>query len=386
MNPRPRNGFPRILVLFSDTGGGHRSAAEAVVEALEDAHPGQAAMDMVDVFVAYAPYPLNRMPKWYPRLVRWPQAWELGYKASDGHSRARAITATFWPWVRNAARQLVREHPADLVINFHPLFNAPVLRALGKRRPPFITQVTDLVSTHALWYHRRTDLCLVPTEEARRRGLRFGMQADRMRVVGLPVSKRFCAPPGIKAELRRELGWTNDVPTVLLVGGGEGMGPIFSTARAIAESNRNCSIVVVAGRNARLRARLEAVPWEIPTHIYGFVNEMPAMMRAADILVTKAGPGTISEALNAGLPMVLYSRLPGQEEGNVQYVEDEGAGVWAPGPRNATQAVAHWLASPGELARYADTCRRIARPKAAVDAAEAVWQVLAQTSIASLKS
>jgi 1,2-diacylglycerol 3-beta-galactosyltransferase len=116
------------------------------------------------------------------------------------------------------------------------------------------------------------------------------------------------------------------------------------------------------------------------------VNEMPTMMRAADILVTKAGPGTISEALNAGLPMVLYSRLPGQEEGNVQYVEDEGAGVWAPGPRNAAQAVAHWLESPEELARYAEACRRIARPTAAVDAAEAVWQVLAQTSMASLKS
>ena len=377
---------PRILVLFSDTGGGHRSAAEAVVEALEDTHSGQFEMDMVDVFIAYAPYPLNRMPKWYPRLVRWPRAWELGYKASNGHSRARAITATFWPWVRNAARQLVREHPADLVVNFHPLFNAPVLRALGKRHPPFVTQVTDLVSTHALWYHRRSELCLVPTEEARERGLRCGLAPERIRVVGLPVSRRFCAPPGDRTELRRELGWKQEGVTVLVVGGGEGMGPIFSTARAIAECKENCNLVVVAGRNAKLRARLEAVEWEVPTRVYGFVTEMPALMRAADILVTKAGPGTISEALNAGLPLVLYSRLPGQEEGNVQYVEGEGAGVWAPGPQKAAQAVARWINSPEELARTAEACRRIARPNAAVDAAEAVWQMLPQGSMASLKS
>lgn len=383
---RNPDGPPRILVLFSDTGGGHRSAAEAVVEVLEDAHHGEFEMDMVDVFVAYAPYPLNRMPKWYPRLVRWPRAWELGYKASDGHSRARAITATFWPWVRNAARQLVREHPADLVVNFHPLFNAPVLRALGKRRPPFITQVTDLVSTHALWYHRRADLCLVPTEEARQRGLRCGLMPERMRVVGLPVSRRFSTPPGDRAELRRQLGWNSQGVTVLVVGGGEGMGPVFATARAIAESNNNCNLVVVAGRNAKLKSRLEAVDWEIPTRIYGFVTEMPAIMRAADILVTKAGPGTISEALNAGLPMVMYSRLPGQEEGNVQYVEQEGAGVWAPGPQRAAEAVRQWLLSPEALASSAAACRRIARPQAAIDAAEAVWQVLTQASMASLKS
>jgi 1,2-diacylglycerol 3-beta-galactosyltransferase len=260
--PRNLDGLPRILVLFSDTGGGHRSAAEAVVEALEDAHPGQFEMDMVDVFVAYAPYPLNRMPKWYPRLVRWPRAWELGYKASDGHGRARAITASFWPWVRNAARQLVREHTADLVVNFHPLFNAPVLRALGKRRPPFITQVTDLVSTHALWYHRRADLCLVPTEEARQRGLRCGLVDERIRVLGLPVSRRFCTPLGDRAEQRRQLGWNSRGVTVLVVGGGEGMGPVFSTARAIAQSNRNCNLVVVAGRNAGFNAA-EAVDWGI---------------------------------------------------------------------------------------------------------------------------
>ncbi len=374
-NP-PGSPEPRILVLFSDTGGGHRSAAEAVVEALQESHGGEFSFEMVDAFKAYAPYPLNKMPSWYPELVRWPRAWEIAFRATDGYGRSRAFTATLWPWVQNAARQLVREHPADMVLNFHPLFNAPVLHALGKRRPPFITVVTDLVSTHALWFHRRTDLCLVPTVPARNRGLMYGLPSDRIRVVGLPVKKRFCVPPGDKAELRTRLGWPVDGRVVLVVGGGEGMGPLYETAREVADLNSNCAIAIIAGRNEALRERLQRSTWEVPVFVYGFVTEMPDLMRAADLLVTKAGPGTISEALNAGLPMVLYSRLPGQEDGNVQYVVEEGAGLWAPGPQRTARAVAEMLADPARLERATRSCHRLARPQAAEQVASLAWEAL----------
>jgi 1,2-diacylglycerol 3-beta-galactosyltransferase len=380
MSHPPRRSDPQILVLFSDTGGGHRSAAEAVVEALQAEHGGTFRYDMVDAFLAYAPYPLNKMPAWYPEMMRWPRAWALAFRASDGYGRSRALTATLWPWVQNAARQLVREHPADLILNFHPLFNAPVLRALGKRRPPFITVVTDLVSTHALWFHRRTDLCFVPTDLARYRGLMHGLPPERIQVVGLPVKKRFCVPPGDKAALRGRLGWPADLPLILLVGGAEGMGRLYETAREIDRVNNNCAIAVVAGRNEELRLRLQCTRWKLPAFAYGFVTEMPDLMRAADLLVTKAGPGTISEALNAGLPMVLYSRLPGQEDGNVHYVVEEGAGLWAPGPKRTAQAVAEMLANPARLEAAAASCRRLARPQAAERVARLSWEILQGSS------
>jgi 1,2-diacylglycerol 3-beta-galactosyltransferase len=376
MSSRPPDAPPRILVLFSDTGGGHRSAAEAVVEALQEHHRGEFSLDMVDAFVAYAPYPLNMMPAWYPQMVRWPQGWELAFRATDTRGGSRALMATLWPWVRNAARQLVREHPADLVLDFHPIFTTPVMRALGKSHPPFITVVTDLVSTHAMWFHRQVDLCLVPTEPARNRGLVCGLTPERILVVGLPVKKRFCVPPGGKAELRRRLGWPVDLPVVLLVGGGEGMGPLYKTARWIERVNGNCALAVIAGRNEKLRRRLEGTSWTIPVLVYGFVSEMPDLMGAADLLVTKAGPGTISEALNASLPMVLYSRLPGQEDGNVRYVVEEGAGLWAPGPKRTAQAVAELLADRQRLELAAQSCRRLAKPQAAEQVASLAWQML----------
>ena len=359
--PEPR----RIVVLFSDTGGGHRSAAEAIAEAIELEFPGRFQTRLVDAFRAYAPTPLNQSPAMYPEIMRRPQTWGLAYRLSNGHQRGRVITAVFWPYVRRAAQRLVQEVPADIFVSVHPLFIAPVLKALGPERPPFVAVVTDLVSTHALWYHHQLDTCCVPTQIALDRALAFGLRPDRVRLVGLPVANRFCMPVGDRTQLCRDLGWPADRPTVLVVGGGEGMGPLYETARAIARGGGRFALAVVAGRNEPLRRRLEAAPWDVPTTVYGFERRIPEMMRAARVLVTKAGPSTIAEALNAGLPMVLYSYLPGQEEGNAAYVVEIGAGVWAPGAEATAAAVRAWLARPEDVDRAARAAQAAARPEAA---------------------
>ena len=230
-----------------------------------------------------------------------------------------------WPAVRHAARQLIQGHPADLIVTVHPFANTFALRALERQHAPFITVVTDMVTTHALWFDRRADLILVPTENARERAIHYHMPADRVRVVGLPVADQYCKPLMDQRQLRENLGWPADKPVVLMVGGGEGMGPLAKMSVAVDQSGLDVALAIVAGRNRSLQASLEARDWENPAFIYGFTREMPDFMRAADFLVTKAGPGTISEALNAHLPIILYSKLPGQEDGNVTFVVEEGA-------------------------------------------------------------
>jgi 1,2-diacylglycerol 3-beta-galactosyltransferase len=358
---------PHILFLFSDTGGGHRSAAEAIIEAIRLNFKDSISTEMVDIFKEYAPAPLNNAPAWYPRIVRVPQAWGLGYYLSDGHTRARLFSTTTWPYIRRSARQLVENHPANVIVSVHPLANAPIIHALKKDpyHPPYITVVTDLVSGHALWYHRRTDLCIVPTEASRQRALECGLTLDQVQVIGLPVADRFCRPASDQGTLRARLGWPQNLPVVLLVGGGEGMGPLKKTAYAIAKAGLPLSLVVIAGRNQELKQELEASHWPIPTFIYGFLRDMPDFMQAADVLVSKAGPGTISEALNAGLPIILYSRLPGQEDGNVSYIVSEGAGVWAPNPNQIVSALREWINYPEKRRLASAACRRLARPQAA---------------------
>jgi 1,2-diacylglycerol 3-beta-galactosyltransferase len=298
-------------------------------------------------------------------MVKMPRVWGTGYRLSNGAHRASLLVEPSYPYLRRGLRRVIQRTQNDLIVSMHPLANAPFLRALGENRPPFITVVTDLATTHATWYHPGVDLCLVPSEEARRRALNNNLSPDQVQVVGLPVADRFCQPPGERTALRRHLGWPQDLPVVLLVGGGEGMGPLEKTALAIAEARLPLALVVITGRNRRLKANLEARPWPMPIFIYGFVREMHDFMRAADILLTKAGPGTVTEAVNAGLPMILYSRLPGQEDGNVMFVVSEGAGVWAPKPREIVSALQDWLEHPEKRLLAVENCRRVAHPQAA---------------------
>lgn len=372
------NRKPHIVFYFSDTGGGHRSAAEAIIEALHLEYDEAFTAEMVDFYKDYAPPPFSKMSDLYPEMVKAKGLWQASFYATNGRARARVMTDSLWPVARAAARKLVSEHPADLIVCVHPMANTFSLRALGAThpRPPFYTVVTDLVTTHALWFDTRADRILVPTEMAKRRAITYHMPAEKLDVVGLPVADRYCTPLGNKKSMRRKLGWPADKPIVLMVGGGDGMGPLARTARAVDESGLDLSLVIVCGRNKKLQAKLESQEWENPTFIYGFTRDMPDFMRAADIIVTKAGPGTIAEALNANLPIILYAKIAGQEDGNVSFVESEGAGIWAPKPQMVVRALTRWLSRPSEREKVIENARRMARPDASRRIARIIGQRL----------
>ena len=152
------------------------------------------------------------------------------------------------------------------------------------------------------------------------------------------------------------------------------MGQLRHISRAVTDSGVQAQLVVVVGRNERLRARLVGEKWSLPVRVEGFAHNMHEWMRAADLLVTKAGPSTISEALVMGLPMVLSGALPGQERPTVDYIVRGGAGVWAPTGQRVAAAVRELLSSDGQkLAQMAVRARSLARPDAARRVAEIVW-------------
>ncbi len=135
---KPTSKKPHVVFYFSDTGGGHRSAAEAIIEAIHLEYKNRVTTEMVDFFKDYAPRPFNKMPDWYPHMVKAPQLWSASFHATDGRPQARAITTTMWPIARHAAKTLVQSHPADLIVTVHPFANSFALKALGANRPPFI--------------------------------------------------------------------------------------------------------------------------------------------------------------------------------------------------------------------------------------------------------
>ncbi|MDP2966297.1 MAG: glycosyltransferase [Pelolinea sp.] len=365
---------PHIVFLFSDTGGGHRSAAEAITEALDLEYPHKFTYEMVDFFLNYSPPPLNLAGPVYPTWSKMDTLWKFSFDQSDDPDRMRVIYSMFWPYIRLFLYKLLREHPCDMFVSVHPLINIPLLRAMRRREinKPYLIVVTDLVSTHAAWFANEASQIIIPTQQAVRKAIRANVKPDQLKIIGLPVADRFCKLVGEKKNIRDKLGWPHDKVVILLVGGGEGMGPLEEISREINDTNLDVALVVITGRNKKLKKKLENVKWSIPVHIYGFVKDMPDFMRAADFLLTKAGPGTISEALIAGLPIILYHRISGQEEGNVSYVIDEGAGVWAPEIDDIIETLKYWLENPSKRQEAVDNAKRLARPNASREIAREI--------------
>ncbi len=354
------NKIPHILFLFSDTGGGHRAAAVAIQEALQAEFPGLVDWEMVDFFKDYAPPPLNRAGPDYSKLVQFPDFWELIFEASNMRATARLWQSLAWPLVKSGMDRLIEEHPCDLIISVHPIINTPILRAFGENHPPYLTVVTDMISTHEYWYTKDSDIIIVPTEEAFERGVKLGIDPNKMHVVGLPIKEGYRNPVP-KKEARKRLGLPLDIPLVLMVSGGEGMGPMEETVAAIDKAKVPTGLVIITGNNTALKERLEARQYKYPATVIGFTTDMPTYMQACDVIITKAGPGTISEAFVAGLPIILYSKIPGQENGNVDYVVKHHAGVWEPDPKKMVVLLTEWISKPEEMRKFAEASRSLGR-------------------------
>ena len=374
---------PHILFLFSDTGGGHRAAAVAIQEALQTEFPGQVDWEMVDFFKDYAPPPLNRAGPDYSTMAQFPDFWELIFEASNLPTTARLVQSLAWPLVKNRVDRLIEDHPCDLIISVHPIINTPILRGFGDNHPPYLTVVTDLISTHEYWYNNASDIIIVPTEEAYDRGVKLGIDPDKMHIVGLPIKEGYRNPVS-KEEARKRLGLPMDIPLVLMVSGGAGMGPLEETIDAINEAKVPTGLVIITGNNTALKERLEAREYNFPAVIIGFTTDMPTYMQACDVIVTKAGPGTISEACVAGLPIILYSKIPGQENGNVDYVVGRQAGVWEDNPQNLAVLLAEWISNPGERQRFADASKNLGRPDSSHIIAETAMGMLGLFDLESI--
>ncbi|MBC8264025.1 MAG: glycosyltransferase [Anaerolineales bacterium] len=366
----------RVLILMSDTGGGHRSAAKAIAEGLEHIRPGEFDVQLLDFIADCTPFPLNRAGRLYqPAVTYGGPLWGWFWRLNDGHRRMAIILKFFTPWAKGRLTQLLRRTRPQAVVSVHSLSNHLAVQAVsGLDKPiPVITLVTDLVRAYASWFCSGVDLCIVPSDAGRQKALTCGLSPQKVKVVGLPVSLEFGQELGGKSERKEKLGLNPDLPALLLVGGGEGMGKVFPIARAIAEARVPAQLLVVTGRNGSLRRRLERMDWKIPTTVFGFADNMPELMAASDVIITKAGPATISEAIACELPIVISGAIPYQEDLNTAYVVENGVGHWVEEPGEIANLLREWLQpGNGELSQMTRNARRLARPATTLEVARLI--------------
>ena len=346
-------------------------------------------------------------------------------------------TATATEINQNGRRR--RRRRADMVVSVHPLTQELPLRILnhldtdGKSRTdgrttPFVTVVTDLGGAHPTWFNPGVDKCFVPSDALYQCARDRQVLPEQIIQYGLPIRRGFWGDSNNsksngtsnnndinnffsqifgnssskksvntsinsnKVSLRRKLKIESDPLTVLVVGGGDGMGGIIDTAKSLGDklsseassSDKAFQVVVVCGNNQNAQDVLSKYDWGegVNVVVKGFVNNMDEYMRASDVLVTKAGPGTIAEASICGLPCMLSSYLPGQEEGNVPYVKENGFGAYSSKPPVIADTVVSWLESPEMLQSMQANAIKASRPSATLDIAKDIADILFQSTAA----
>ncbi|MBI3971275.1 MAG: hypothetical protein HY332_08290 [Chloroflexi bacterium] len=370
-----------VLVLTSDTGAGHRSVSNALIEgarerddvglALTDCDPfGQAAQDGSSAPPSTGSM-IDRIVSLYgPVIVRAPWLWGWGFRLANNPLALQAYLATFGPVEVERIARAIKARGAQAIVSVHPLVNHAMVRARAHlRRPelPLMTVVTDLVDVHRWWASPGVDQFVVGSDVAAQRLYEFGIAPKRVAVLGIPLRREFWMVNRSAREMRQHLALDPDRLTVLLMGGGEGAGGIVLIARsvaAVAASGEDCQLVVVAGRNWRARSELGAHRWPVPVRILGSIDNVAEYMTASDVVVTKPGSLTIAEATATGRPLLLGRPLPGQEEGNVAYVVNAGAGLAYRTPTEAAEAVRYLIREPEIRWEMSQRAARLSRPLA----------------------
>lgn len=378
----------RVLVLSSDTGGGHRASAQALRAALEALYPAQVHVDIVDFWVDLAAGPFAGFPGQYTFLAKRPVLWKMSYELTR-FPPARGVTeAMFNAFGHRRVRDAFVKYAPDLIVSVHPLVNTLSQKVLKEMRlttgmptMPYVTVVTDLGGAHPTWFHKSVDMTYIPSDGVLKVARKVGIQPGKIRQLGLPVREAFWHPPPDKEALRAQLGMRPNTRAVLAIGGGDGVGGLKSVAETLALSLAedvgpdNVQVVVVCGKNESLRDYLLSKTWPLNLIALGYVNNMSDWMAACDIICTKAGPGTIAEALIRGLPTIITGFLPGQEEANVNFVVREGVGEFAKKPKKIAALAAKWLGNPHLLDEMSHRARACGRPQASLEIASDLIEV-----------
>lgn len=371
-------GDARVLLLSARFGGGHKSAAEALRHWWE-ANVGGCirVMDYFDAFVS--PVITEAASMGYTQSVR---LFPFGYRMFYEATRTLKPDSTAQQWLNNLGRRelegYLAQHRHELLVAVHPTPAGALseLRRAGRLQQPTITVVTDYV-VHSQWIHPGTDLYLVGSECVADGLIRRGVPRERVRVTGIPVRVNTALLDQREA-LQEKWGLQPGLPTLLVMTGAQGMmrrpWRLFHTI-----ASRPVQGFFLCGKDRALYTRLKLWADRYPNfRIMPFVRVVPELMCVSDVLISKAGGLTTSEALAMELPMIIFHPIPGQEYANRDYLVRSGAALTADTPRELGVALDAICQEPEKLAAMREATRRIRRPDAAAAAGREMLKLLGE--------
>lgn len=370
----------KVLILTADAGFGHRSAANAVAAALDEKYSDELTYEIIN------PLDDKRTPAFlrdsqtdYTKWVRSvPELYKLGYEASDSLVPTKLMENSLAILLNDVMRDILRTTVPDVILCTYPLYQSAITAlATSKRyRIPMYTVITDLSTVHRMWFHRKAEGVIVPNSLVADLATSYGVDPEKVIITGIPVHPNVVRESRPKNEIRKELGWDPDVPTVLAVGS-KRVERLVDTLNIINHFGGPVQLIVVAGKDERLLAELEHFDWHIPAHVYDFVDNIPTMMHASDLIICKAGGLIVTESLACGLPMILIDIIPGQETGNAEYVTALGAADLAETPVAVLEGLSHLIMHDQALLHQrAENAKRIGQPRSAYKVASILYEAV----------
>lgn len=372
------NRAKRVLILTLSVGSGHVQASSVIRDALAD---GAEAVEVrtVDAIDLAAP--------WFPWLYVQPYWWMLRYRRElwralyerRQHKRHRS-TAPSWVFRHGCANVLqeLKSFAPHLVIVTE--IGAAEIAALGKREgwfsSPILAVLTDF-HAEPPWVQPEIDYYSVATEHAKAQLIGWGVSPQRIVTAGIPINPAFALSYD-KPEIRAALGLKPAQPMVLLMAGGMGMAPLDLIAGHLERCGFPLQAIAVAGHDHALYERLRRLRGKIALELscFGWTNRIPELMAAADLIVTKPGGLTVSEALASGLPMILTHPIPGPEERNILYLAQRRVAIHARNVDEIPVITANLLRHPEKRARMSRLARELSRPEAGYSVAEVAKAML----------
>jgi processive 1,2-diacylglycerol beta-glucosyltransferase len=367
----------RILILHATAGAGHRRAAEALEQAFRAVDPTSRVHALNTLAFASRFFQRTYAQAYDTMVKRAPKVWGLLYWGSEREPfhrstvRARVRLDRFH--LRRLERAIERFRPAAVVCtHFLPLEGLAPRAARGRLGAPLYCVITDF-GAHPFWVYDGTTGYFVATDEVKEELSDWGVRASAVEVTGIPVDLKF-ARLVPQPEARAALGLEPDRPVVLVMGGGNGVGPLHGLAEGLLGLPSAPQVVVLCGRNEALRHRLGDLERAAPGRIraVGYTDDVDRWLAAADVNVTKAGGLTCSESLARQVPLVIYRPTPGQEERNSRALTGAGAALRARAPQEVFELAERILARSSLARAMRQACEALGRPAAALDIARHV--------------
>jgi len=364
----------RILILSASVGSGHVKAADALASAFRARDDVEEVLsdDSLDhtnvLHKQFYSSLYKRLSGLLPDFLGW---W---YETSDD------------PWVSDKGRlvfdlpqalplmNLVKDFRPDAVIctHFMPAGVVSYLIGSGRLETELGIVITDY-HFHAFWMTRAFHWYFVAQEEDRIHMQELGLPGERIHVTGIPVGADFSKPVDAAA-VRLRHGLDPGKPTLLVAAGTLGLSPALAVVRRLVELDGGVQAFVTCGKNSDLKKDVEELVAGCPGRfkVLGFTGEMPDLMGASDLLLSKPGGITTAESLARGLPIVILDPIGGQEERNADVLLEAGAAIKCSEVTVLNHKLKRLLNEPGRLAAMAENARRLGRPAAATDIAKIV--------------